>query len=317
MIVRCAIEAMGTRFEAVLDGRDAHRLRAIGELALEEVRLCHERYSLFDAGSFLSHVNAGAAQREVEVDDETLELLLTCAEVHAQSGGAFDITVAPLMRAWGFHDRDAAHSGNAESRGCTSTDVTADVPFGMADLHIDAASRSVRFARPGMAVDLGGIAKGHALDLAADVIREHGIDRALLHGGTSTVLAIGAPPGTDGWRVALAGPEPMPTTTLRDAALAVSAPHGRTIQYDGRRLGHVIDPHRGAPADGTSLAAVIAPSARLADAWSTALLALGDLPETLPEDLTALLGVDAPDGRQWRSAGADLQLFTTDPPVHV
>jgi thiamine biosynthesis lipoprotein ApbE len=75
-----------------------------------------------------------------------------------------------------------------------------------------------------------------------------------------------------------------------------------------------MDPHRGAPAEGAALAAVVAPTARLADAWSTALLVLGALPEPLPEGISALLGVDTPRGRQWRSAGAALQLFSIDPP---
>src|SRR5690606_5023207 len=112
------------------------------------------------------------------------------------------------------------------------------------------------------------------------LLREHGVTCALLHGGTSSVVAIGAPPGEEGWRIAL-GPEPhAPMVTLCDAALAVSATTERP---------HIVDPRTGAPAPPNRRAAVIGPTARLADAWSTALLVLGYRPGTLGNEWTTFI----------------------------
>jgi thiamine biosynthesis lipoprotein len=198
----------------------------------------------------------------VRVDGDTFALLERCLELTRASGGAFDVTVGGLMDALGFHASDAPAAA-----------------CGADALLLDPERASVRFARPGLSLDLGGVAKGHALDLAASVLREHGVERALLHGGTSTAIALGAPPGADAWRVAIGRGPDAPIALLRDAALSVSATGGRRNDAGAP---HVLDPRTGLPVDErVSTAAVIAPSARDADAWSTALLA-GAAP---PDDL--------------------------------
>lgn len=305
MNVRLAAEAMGTRFEVVLNGDDPSRLRAIGEAALDEVRDWHDRLSLFSSGSFLSYINCHAADQPVRLDDEMFELLAECAEVHAASQGAFDITVAPLMQAWGFH-------GGAEDPGSPGPErpLSADLPVGAGDIELDAEQRTIRFRRPGIRIDLGGVGKGHALDAAADVLRENGVKCALLHGGTSTVVALGSPPGEDGWRVALSRDESPPMVNLRDACLSVSAPHGRTVEVDGERLGHIIDPTSGSPATSTQLAAVVGPTARLADAWSTALLVLGRRPAGLDVRLTTLIVHEENAAPRWAIDGPECGIFS-------
>ena len=312
--LRLATMAMGTRFELVLAGD-----RAAGEHALELIEDADRRLSIFRRDSDLSRINRYAADGPVRVDNELFELLRTCRRLHRDTGGAFDPTVGPLMEAWGFHggvwsDRQVGvdagppaagshrpgscgfpvagshHPGScgfpaAGSRHPGSWDA-ARACVGMDLVDLDAGA--VRFRKPGVRLDLGGIGKGFALDLAVEALREAGVDSALIHGGASTIVAIGSPPPSppppsppeaDGWRIALA-PEPdAPHVLLRDAALAVSAPTGRMIERDGQRLGHVMDPAAGRPVEGVSLAAVVAPSATVADAWSTALLVTGTHPE--------------------------------------
>ncbi|MCH2105347.1 MAG: FAD:protein FMN transferase, partial [Planctomycetes bacterium] len=119
-------------------------------------------------------------------------------------------------------------------------------------------------------LDFGAVAKGWALDLAREGLLEAGVERALLHGGTSSVLAIGAPPGEEGWRVAL-GKESGASCLLRDCALGVSAPDG-----EAGGEGHVLVPGTSAAASGVELAAVVCESAAWADAWSTALVVRGE-----------------------------------------
>ncbi|MCP3904405.1 MAG: FAD:protein FMN transferase [Planctomycetes bacterium] len=275
-IVRLAIHAMATRFELVLDGDDDVALRAAGEEALEAIAETERRLSLFDPGSLVTRLNTRGAQRPVTMDDDMLDLLELCRDVHRDSDGAFDITVAALMEAWGFRDTGASRASALRTR-----------DTGMECIAIDRAEGTAGIERFGVRLDLGGIGKGVALDAAADVLREHEVPRALLHGGTSSVVAIGRPPGLGGWGVAI-GPAPW-AATLRDTALSVSAPSGRTTVVDGERVGHVIDPRRRRPVRGVRVTAVVAPTATLADAWSTALVVLGARPARMPANLNSLV----------------------------
>ncbi len=282
---------MGTRFEVVLWGDEAPRLRACAEAALERIAELERRYSRFRPDSVLSFVNAHAGDRPVGIDADTFELLAACARAWLDSGGAFDPTISPLMRAWGFH----GEPGDVQA---------AAACVGMDGVRLHDAARTVRFTRPGISLDLGGIAKGQALDEAAAIVREAGVSCGLLHGGTSTVVAIGSPPGEAGWVVEVRG-SPY-RVVLNDRAMSVSEPSGRVVVRDGRRLGHVLDPRNGTPVDGARLACVVGQSAMETDAWSTALLVLGARPSGMPRQLTTLL---PQQGGAWAVEGPDERLF--------
>jgi thiamine biosynthesis lipoprotein len=194
-----------------------------------------------------------------------------------ESGGAFDITIGPLMRCWGFM--------NDSGRVPASPDLeAARARVGWQSVDLDAASRTVRFAKDGMMLDLGAIGKGYAIDQAVEVLREAGITSGILHGGTSSIHAIGHPPEAEAWRIALrhpadalpeSGGPAMPIVALRDEALSVSAVWGKSFQTDDRRFGHIIDPRTGNPAGDAVMAAVALASTTESDALSTALLTLG------------------------------------------
>ena len=132
-------------------------------------------------------------------------------------------------------------------------------------------------------LDLGAIGKGYAVERAAEVLREAGVTSALVHGGTSTVQALGTPPGEEFWKIAIETPSPVPdapptllaTVPLKEEAMSVSGVWGNSFQVGGRTFGHIIDPRTGEPAIGTVLAAVVLPSATETDALSTALLTVG------------------------------------------
>jgi FAD:protein FMN transferase len=150
-------------------------------------------------------------------------------------------------------------------------------------MHLDAATREVRFARPGVMLDLGAIGKGYAVERAADLLREAGIASALIHGGTSTACAIGHPPEAPAWKIVVEYPrvardEPAPllaSIELCDEALSMSAGWGKSFEADGRNYGHVIDPRTGEPSNKALLAVVVTKSATETDALSTALLTQG------------------------------------------
>lgn len=283
--VTLARHAMATRFELVLHGADAGRLRAAGEEALDEIARLEDELSFFRPTSQIFRLNETAAQRPVRVAPWLFRLLRQARQLTEETGGAFDITVAPLMRCWGFHTDQGRVPGAAAL-------AEARALAGMHLVELDEADSSVRFARAGVQLDLGSIGKGHAVERAGGLLREAGVTSALLHGGTSTVLAIGTPPDAAGWKIALEHPAGAPhgtaalslaTVRLRDESLSVSAVWGKSFTAADRTYGHIIDPRTGEPTRGALLAAVVLPSATESDALSTMLLTLG--PDGLAEVL--------------------------------
>jgi len=276
--VRLALEAMATRFEVVLDGGEPRRLQAAGEQALDRIREEEERLSAFRRDSLVARLNRAAGGPPVAVDGEFLELLQLCRRLHRETGGAFDPTVGGRMQELGHHP----------GGGCSPA------RWGFGEVEIDTRAGRVRLPES-MRLDLGGIGKGWALDLARGELQRLGVTSALLHGGASTVAALGVEPYEEGWAVAIrdrrypvdpgTGPRLAARRLLRNQALSVSAPDGRKAGA----AGHVVDPRTGEPAAGTALAAAVCPSAAAADAWSTALLVLGKVPEEAPLDWALLL----------------------------
>ena len=275
--VTLARHAMATRFELLLHGDDPVALRAAGEAALREIDRLEDQLSLYRPGSEIAQLNARAAREAVRVTPEVFALLQHARQLHAETGGAFDITIAPLVRCWGFLGAGGRMPAAGEI-------AVARALVGMEQVQLNAANSTVRFARDGVMLDLGAIGKGYAVGQAAEVLREAGVGSALIHGGTSTVYAIGHPPDAEAWRIAIepppgigrdATPHLPAAVPLRDAALSVSAVWGRAFTENGKMFGHVLDPRRGEPVSRALLAVVVLPSATETDALSTALLTLG------------------------------------------
>lgn len=274
MPVLAAIHALGTRAELLIDAPETPALRAVADAAIDELRLWHDRLSLFQPHSFLSHINREAAHHPVPLDEDLWSLLSLCAGVHNASGGAFDPTVAGLMSRSGLHPGD-------------------DGPVGWSLLvELDAASRTIRFTQPGARLDLGAIAKGFALDQAAAILRRHSIPSALLHAGTSAIIAIGDTPRSIAIRAAGA----LHHVQLPNASLCVSAPRGRTNEL----ASHIMDPAQRRSAITIDTAAVRGASCAECDAWATALVIRPDL--TPPDHLRTAVH----DGVRWTHA--ELQL---------
>lgn len=294
-LVRFAASAMATRFELVLEAQESAGPRALADEVFEELRRREACWSAFEPSSVVARLNREASTGWVAVDEETFLLLAEARRVFEESGGAFDATVGALMEGFALRGEGA--------RGEAARDEL-KTPWGCGDLLLDEGRRRVRFARSGLRLDLGGIAKGRALDLAVELLRDHGVERALIHGGTSTVVGLGAPLGEPAWRVAL-GPGPAaPVALLHDSALAVS----RALSRRGPDGGHLIDPRHGRPLARESTAAVVAPRASTADAWSTALCVAGEACPALPAELAALRRAGAADA-SWRPLSAELGAF--------
>jgi thiamine biosynthesis lipoprotein len=278
--IQVARNAMATRFEIVLHGNDATTLRAAAEEALDEIQRLDRKLSVYQPDSDIAHINARAAHESVRISPELFRLLENARDLSQKTAGTFDITVGPLLKLWGFMGAEGTIPDEHELEAARAV-------VGFDKVLLDAEEQSVRFTRPGVLVDLGSIGKGYAIDRAAEILREAGVESALLHGGTSTSYAIGSPSvestseqnPTGSWKVAVEYPNgesaELSVAELRDAALSVSAVWGKSFTRGGTTYGHVIDPRSGQPTQAALLAAVSVESAADTDALSTALLVLG------------------------------------------
>jgi thiamine biosynthesis lipoprotein len=244
---------------------DSAAAAAFGELRRLEGLLSHYRPE-----SAWSEVNRHAAERAVHVPQEVFDVISASIEFSRRSEGAFDITVGPLMRAWDFRDGEGRMAADRVIRSARSR-------VGFAHVLLDETSRTVRFARPGIELDPGGIGKGYAVDRMIAVLKQHGIDRALVSAARSSIYALGTPPDAGGWPVELGDPvagSHLGEVLLENESLSTSGVSGRSFIAAGRRYGHIVDPRTGYPAGGF-LAAVVAPRAIESEAWTKAALLNG------------------------------------------
>ena len=278
---------MGTRFEFVLLGSDEVRLHAVADEAIEIVERWDRLLSIFRPDSVATQLNRNAVHGPVPVEADVFDLLQVCAQMWNDTNGAFDPTVAMRMKALGFHDGDSPSMVDDASS-------QLEAP-GMAAVILDERAQTVYFESPNVALDFGAIGKGRALDDVAALLENYDITDALVHGGTSTVIARGAPPAWNGWKVGLQDPRepsnapPIAVVELLDGALSISAHHGRVLN-DQRQSGHVLDPRTGQAAERTvEFAACIGTTGVSVDAWSTSCLVAGGRHASLPEEMTIIL----------------------------
>lgn len=198
--VLAARDAMNTRFEVLLEDADETRLRAAAEEALDEVQRLESQLSRFRPASEVAQINARAAREPVPVEFRVFRLLAAIKTMSEETDGAFDPTLAPLLEAWGF-------PGRLERKPSVAQLALLLGRVGARHLLLDETTSTVRFARPGVQLDLGAVGKGYAVQCAASILQELGVTNGLIHAGTSTVYAWGAPLEATGWRVGIARPE--------------------------------------------------------------------------------------------------------------
>jgi thiamine biosynthesis lipoprotein len=271
MMIQLARHAMATRFDLVLHGTDRTQLHDAGEAALDEVERLEEQLSFFRPTSELAAVNRWAAGQPIKVEGRLIRLLQRCKEVSEATGGAFDPTIGPVIRL-------LRHAQTDDPIDAFSADQ-ARAAVGFDGMVIDPDAGTVRFARPGMALDLGAAGRGYALDRAIAILRERGVTSAMLDAGATSVHVIGTPPGEPGWRVELKAPAGSASSdrvlALVDQAVAISGRQGRSGSGDPSLEGHVRDPRTGDAVAHTLAAAVIGPNSFMCDMLSTALMVGG------------------------------------------
>lgn len=273
-LIRVARRAMATTFEiAIPCGVHRDPVAAATE-ALDLIDELEDQMTVYRDHSEISQLNAAAAAGPVPVEEQLFHLFERCAAWTRQTEGAFDIATGAMIKAWGFHQRQGKAPSPRERM--EAMDRT-----GFRHVVLNRERRTVKFRRAGLEINLGAVGKGYALDRAANCLRERwGVASAFLHGGGSSVYAIGGPPGDSrGWPISLKNPlnleQSLGTVWLRDQGLGTSAATFQYFEHQGKKLGHLLDPRTGWPATGTASATATASTAAEADALSTALFVLG------------------------------------------
>jgi thiamine biosynthesis lipoprotein len=264
--------SMGCLYAIEAYAADAERLPAAVEAAFDEVDRIDRLMSHYKEDSALSRVNREAARYPVGVEPELFEFIDEALRYTRESNGAFDITVGPLMRAWGFFRGDGRMPSAAEL-------AAARRLVGARHVKLYPASASIRFDMAGVELDLGGIAKGYAVDRAVALLEHRGVSAALVSAGGSTIHALGAPPGLPGWEVDVQDPvDPLRVARrvrLKDRTLSVAGGSEKAFELDGVRYSHIMDPRIGRPVGGMLSVAVLTSTATEGDALDNAFFVLG------------------------------------------
>jgi thiamine biosynthesis lipoprotein len=264
--------SMACEYAVEAYGPDADALPGIVEEGFDEVDRIDRLMSHYKSDSPLSRVNREAAQHPVAVDAELFDFITDAMRYHHASDGAFDITVGPLMKAWGFFRGDGRVPSADEL-------AAARRLVGGAHVILNPVSQTIAFDESGVSLDLGGIAKGYAVDRVVGLFKRRQIAAALISAGGSTIYALGAPPGRDGWEVAIQDPidsrKVAFTARLRDRAVSVAGSSEKSFEAGGVTYSHIMDPHTGRPAQGVLSVAVLASTGTAGDALDDSFFVLG------------------------------------------
>jgi thiamine biosynthesis lipoprotein len=235
--------------------------------ALDEMQRVDGLLSNYRPDSELSRMNEAAPKAPFRTSPELYDFVTRSRAYFEETLGAFDPTIGPVVRAWGFFTPRPARPSAAAA-------AAARARSGFDKVRLDDRSRSVSYAVEGLEFDPGGIGKGYAADRAVRVLQQSGITSALVSAGGSTLFGLGHPPERDGWKVAVRDPSSPATSlrfvTLRDNAVSTSGTSEKFVVVEGHRYGHIIDPRSGEPAEGMCQVSVVSPSATDSDALTKA-----------------------------------------------
>lgn len=266
--VEMSDEAMGTTFTVVVHGPDRTALEVMAREALDEAARIDNLLSNYKPESEWTAMNRAAGRAPFTASQELFDVIAASLHYSRVTDGAFDISVGPLMKTWGFFRGEGAMPDAV-----AVTRALEDV--GWQRVRIDRATRTIALLASGVELDPGGIGKGYAVDRMAAVLKARGATAALISAGGSSIYGLGAPPDSArGWPVRIRHPQAPAQTAaavfLEDASLSTSGGDEKFFRAGGRVYSHIMDPRTGFPARGTSSVSVIAPRAMDGEAWTKA-----------------------------------------------
>lgn len=265
-------EAMGTLFTVAAYGRDREYLAEVVAEVFEEVDRLDAQMSNYRPESEVSVINREAARQAIIVEPRLFQLLADSVRFAQEANGAFDPTVGPLMKHWGFFRGHGRLPSQAEI-----AQVLKRIGYG--HLKLDPSAHTLRFNENGVELDLGGIAKGYAVDQAVEILRSNAVTAALISSGTSSLYALGAPPGERGWKIMVRDPydakKVADVVHLRNFSLSTSGSYEKFFTIGGKTYCHIMNPRTGWPVENMLSTTVMAPSTTQSDALSTSFFVLG------------------------------------------
>jgi thiamine biosynthesis lipoprotein len=262
---------MGTYVHVNLVTADSAAVAPLAATALGVFRRVDSLMSNWTTTSEVARINREAGLAPTTVQPEVARVLAVSLDLWHESDGAFDVTVEPLMRAWGF-------LGGKPHVPADSEIAAAFHRVGAQQVRFDPVTRILAYDNPGVRVDLGGIAKGYAVDVAAETLAAHGVRDALVD-LTGNMFAMGHPAAAPAWRIGIRDPRDrvpyFARVTLTNEGISTSGKYEQFVAADGRTFGHIMDPRTGRPADGLISVTLVSGSAFTCDAWDTPLFVLG------------------------------------------
>jgi FAD:protein FMN transferase len=256
---------MGTMIDIVVYHPSKAEGARAAERAMQEIERLDRVLSHFKDDSDLSRLNRDGARGFVTVDPSLYDIVEQSIDWSRRTGGTFDVTIAPLLRTWKQAYADGRRPSDEEvaaTKRCVGSDKIA----------LEARNR-VHFRSTCLAIDLGGIGKGYAVDRALALLKADGVTSAMINAGGSSIGAIGAPPNQPGWAVRIAANVAgSDTLLLRDMSMSTSQQQPLPFASSAGSFGEILDPRSGAPAEGRTAIAVITPSGTAAEALTKALL---------------------------------------------
>ena len=308
-VVRRYQGVMGTRCQmtAVVPRRSEPLAEAALAEAESTLRSLETLLSTWIHDSELSAFNAAPADEPVTLSVETLEVLQAARAANEQTGGAFDVTCRALIELW----QRAAERGQPPDE-TELHDAREASRWEFIELTDAGAVKRRDTAR----LDVDGIAKGYAIDRAADVLRRAGLDGGLVEIG-GDLVCFGRPPQGETWTVGIQnpfGPGRLAELRLAAGAVCTSGDYARGLTIAGRRYSHIIDPRTSLPVEEVPSVTVVAPNATTADVWATALSVLGiEGVERLPQGVEAMLVVGTEDDHRVLCTAGFVELFEEAP----
>jgi FAD:protein FMN transferase len=267
--------AMACQFQIMLPAGKPTHGPSVALQALNQVDQWEQILTVYRSDSNLNLLNEAARSGFADIDEELQEILALSFELSEKTDGAFDITAGPLSTLWGWQNgRPKIPDHGDITRALNET-------VGFKKISFRETQSQLKFQSSQMQLNLGGIGKGYTLDQCTQLLKKSSVDSFLMHAGNSSIVARGAPnEKSDAWKIKLRHPiqreVPIADIMLRDVALSTSGVQRQGFYSKGKLIGHILDPRTGYPPDnGVLSVTVIAPTAALADALSTAFFVMG------------------------------------------